>query len=491
MAGSVKDSKSRWWILFVVQLSNLIASIDTTIVNVSLPAISEETHADLLLAQWVITGYLLTVMMGLLIAGRLADLFGRKKIFVWGFIVFTAGSLMCGLAPDCRWLIAARIIQALGAASLLANANAILTATFQGAERGFALGLNSTIVAGGYALGYVLGGFFTQYLGWRSIFTVNVPFGIVAVWFCRSILPADPPRVREAGRGRFDWKGAVLSCISLGCLLYGAERLGGHSNGSAQDLSVLVAGFGIFVIFVASQLTTEHPLMHLELFRLQNVSIGLGCLFCFTATLASTSFVFPFYLKGILNLSASQTGLVLAPYSLALCVLGPLTGWLTARIHPGWMSASGFLVGAVVCTIYSQLSKDSSYWWIAAGQFGLGLAGASFLSPNRVVVLSSVPERNLGEASALIQCVRFLGLSFGTMLASLVFERLLGPFGGVRELIGGGAQGTATPAFLQGLQVLFPVTAVFLILGVLACAWNALNPDNRHIRSCATSSSES
>ncbi|MFP5214039.1 MAG: MFS transporter, partial [Acidobacteriota bacterium] len=295
---------------------------------------------------------------------------------------------------------------------------------------------------------------------------------------------------RQEISARFDFKGAFLSCASLGCLLFGAERIGGHTPWSPWDLLILGLGALIFAVFVLSQLSVEHPLIHLELFRLRNVSVGLGCLFCFTATLASTSFVFPFYLKGVLDLSPSQTGLVLAPYSVALCVLGPVTGWLTARIHPGWMSASGFFVGALVCIVYSQLGGESSFMWVAAGQFGLGLAGASFLSPNRVVVLSSVPEENLGEASALIQCVRFFGLSVGTMMASLVFESLLGPFGGIRELVGGagGAQGGATSAFLQGINGVFPVTAGLLTLGMFACVWNALNPDRRHLRSSSTSS---
>lgn len=478
-----ESSGRRWLILIVVQLSNLIASIDTTIVSVSLPAVSRDTHADLITAQWVITGYLLTVMMGLLIAGRMADVLGRKSVFIWGFVVFTIGSLMCGAAPDCRWLIAARVLQGLGAASLLANANAILTVTFEGAERGFALGLNSTIVAAGYALGYVLGGFLTEYLGWRSIFYVNVPIGIAAVWFCQSLLPPDPPK-RWATLHGFDGRGAVLSCISLGLVLFGIEGLGEHREWTLMNMASLGAGLVLFAFFVMSQLSAKDPLLHLNLFKLQNVSIGLGCLFCFTATLASTTFVFPFYLKGILDLSPSQTGLVLAPYSVALCFIAPFTGWLTARIHPGWMSAFGFLIGAVVCGIYSCIGGNSSFLWVAAGQFGLGLAGASFLAPNRVVVLSSVPQENLGEASALIQSIRFFGLSIGTMMASLVFEGLLKPFGGIRTLIGDyGGQGQAIAAFLQGLHILFPITGALLIAGAVACAWNALHPDKGYIRS--------
>ena len=477
-----KYSSTHWWILVTVQLSNLVSSIDATIVNVSLPSISEETHADLMLAQWVITSYLLTVMMGLLIAGRMADVLGRKRVFVGGFIIFTAGSLMCGAAPDCRWLIGARIIQALGAASLLANANAILTVTFEGAARGFALGLNSTIVAGGYSLGYVLGGLLTQYFGWRSVFYVNAPLGIAAVWLCATLLPPDRPSEREESLPGADWRGAALSCLSLGCLLFGAERLGGSAGWGGKDLFILCAGLALFVLFIHSQLRAENPLLHVQLFKLRAVSVGLGCLFCFTATLAATTFVFPFYLKGILGLSPSRTGLALAPYSIALCTLGPFTGWLTTRMRPGWMSAAGFLAGAVACTTYSRLGGDSSFLWISMGQFGLGLAGAAFLAPNRVVVLSSVPQQNLGEASALLQCVRFFGLSVGTMMASLLFESLLGPFGGVRRLIG--VRGPSLPArhaFLSGVHLLFPVTAVLLVLGAVACAWNTLYPVARHV----------
>lgn len=478
MFNSLKDSRKRWWILFVVQFSNLIASIDSTIVNVSLPTIATETKARLGTAQWVITGYLLTVMMGLLVAGRLADVRGKKLIFNLGFVLFTVGSVLCGAAPDCRWLIAARVLQAIGAASLLANANAILTDAFEGTERGIALGLNSTIVAVGYALGYVLGGVLTEHFGWRSIFYVNAPLGAAAVALCHIVLDDDVRPRNESDAVAFDWKGALLSCIGLGGLLYGADRIGEYASIDRTNVIIISIGAAAFFLFVRSQLVVKHPLVHLELFKLQNVSIGLGCLFCFTATLASCSFVFPFYLQGVLGLSASETGLVMAPYSLALCVVAPVAGWLTARMHPGWMSASGFLVGATVCLVYSRLGCASSFWWVAAGQFGLGLSGATFLSPNRIMVLSSVPAEDLGVASALIQGIRFFGLSIGAMGASLIFENMLGSYGGMHTLLESpAAMSAADIAFIRGLDFLFPVMAMLLILGAFACAWNARHPE--------------
>ena len=466
----------------MVQLSNLIASIDSTIVNVSLPSITEDTHADLSTAQWVITGYLITVMIGLLITGRLADILGRKRVFIQGFILFTAGSLFCGAAPDCRWLIVARIIQAIGAASLLANANPILTNTFQGAERGLALGLNSTIVAAGYALGFVLGGVLSEYTGWRSIFYVNVPVGIVAVLLCRSLLAPDPEGFDREGLRQFDWKGSILSCIGLGCTLFSLDRLAGSPRFEYHDLALLIVGLIAFGLFIASQFRIRNPLVHLELFRLQNVSVGLSCLFCFTATLASCSFVFPFFLQGILELEPSKTGLVLMPYSLALSIVAPFTGWLTARMHPGWMSCSGFLLGAGVSLSYMELSASSSFWWVAVGQFGLGLSGATFLSPNRVVVLSTVPEKNLGEASALIQVIRFFGLSIGTLMASLIFHDLMDDFGGVAQLLKTRGSDLVDAAFIHGIQVLFSITAFLMILGAAACAWNVRHQAERKTR---------
>jgi EmrB/QacA subfamily drug resistance transporter len=475
-----KQFRARWWILLVVQLSCLVASIDSTIVNVSLPIIARETHAGLGLAQWVISGYLLTVMMGMLIAGRLADILGRNKVFLSGFIIFTAGSLFCAAAPNCRWLVAARIIQALGAAGLFANSDAILSATFEGSQKGFALGLSSSIVAVGYALGYVLGGLLTQYMSWRSIFYVNLPLGCAGVWLCKAFLPPDPLSGRKDSLYFFDWKGALLSSIGLGCLVLGADGIVVHGL-DARELLILLGGLGLLLFFISGQLSIKEPFLHLKLFEIQNVSVGLGCLFFFTATLASTSFVFPFYLQGILKLSGSQTGLALAPYSLALCCFAPLTGWLSARLRPGWMSASGFVVGVLVCVMYSRIAADSSFLWVALGQFGLGLSGAAFLSPNRVVVLSSVPQHSLGEASALIQSVRFLGLSAGTMMASLVFEFLLKPFGGLRAIVEtAGAKPTETAPFVNGLHILFPVTALLLALGALASAWNALYPDRNY-----------
>jgi len=472
--------KGKWWLLVVIQFSNLIASIDSTIVNISLPTIAEDFGTPIATAQWVVTAYLICIMAGMLVAGRMADIFGRERVFAWGYILFTLASLLCGMAVNCEFLILSRILQAFGGSILLANASALLTRYFDGEARGVALGLNSTIVAVGYALGYILGGFITQYAGWRMVFLVNVPVGVLATIFCYRVLP--PPKESGAPKHipRFDWAGAGLSSVGLGGLLLGLEMLQKKGRLDSMLVAILVGSAVATALFVVWQLKTRDPLLHLEMFKYRSVSTGLTCLFMFAGAIGACNFVFPFYLQGILGKTSAEAGGLLLPYSISLCVLAPLTGWLSVKMKASWLSFCGFLLGALVMLSYLTLTGSSSGWWIAVGQFALGVAGATFLSPNRVVILSTVPDQLLGVASALIQSCRFLALSVGTLFASFALEFLLKDFGGSKVLFQSDTPSVGvSEAFLSGMDRIFGVLVGCLLLGAMICLFNALSKTYR------------
>lgn len=253
--------RGKWSFLLVVQVSNLIASIDSTIVNIALPSLAQDLHVEMRNAQWVITAYLISIMSGLLVAGRVADQFGRERVFTVGYAVFALASVLCGLSTDIQMLIGARILQGIGGAILLANASALLSSHFAGEARGVALGLNSTIVAVGYALGYVLGGLVAQRWGWRAIFFVNLPVSLWALYFCvRHVWPTQNATAK-ADQGGFDWRGALLSGAGVAGVLISFDLLHDQSATSPLFLGALAGSFLLLVGFVWSQLHHPHPLL--------------------------------------------------------------------------------------------------------------------------------------------------------------------------------------------------------------------------------------
>ncbi len=472
---SISGPSKRWWILAVVQFSNLLSAIDSSIVNIAIPSISKDTGAGLELTHWVVTAYLITTTVSLLITGRLADIFGRTRIFGAGFILFTAASGLCGIATDCYWLIGGRVLQAIGAASLLANGSAILTETFEGGERGLALGLNSTAVAAGYALGYVAGGVLVQYAGWRSIFFVNLPIGIISMWLCLKVLKADA--MSDGPRPSFDLIGAILIILSVGPLLFVFDSVGAKHHIDNLDTALFLIGAVSLVLFIYFQSRCKSPLIDMSLFRIRAFGMGFFCLILFVQVFASISFVLPFYLQGVLKLNASQAGFIMSPYSIIMCFAAPITGWLSAKISAARLATGGFATGIAVTLLYASLGQNDSWWWVVLGQFIMGVAAATFLAPNRVSMLSSVPNENLGIANGLQQSARFLALAIGTTIASIFIENMLSPLGGIQKFFSAGGGNTLIMTAFQSAQFkTFMLMTALLVFGTFVSALNAITP---------------
>ncbi len=467
--------KSSWLIVTVAQLANLLAAVDATIVNVAMPTIAKSTGAPLHMVGWVITSYTLTLTITLLVMARLGDLLGRARLFSGGFALFTIGSALCALTSSIEMLIIARAVQGVGAASLLANGNALITEHTEGKARGFALGLNSTVVNSGYSLGYVIGGLLVSFADWRWIFTINIPIGIIAQIICIRSLP----RLKTKNTAKqflklFDLQGAIYSSLALGLCFFSFGKEGGETGAGISSIALAVGGVIALVLFLHRQLRAPYPLMNLSLFRGTGFSIGIFTLFLYTQVFASCSFLFPFYLQGIQGVSPSDVGFMLAPYSVVMSLVAPLTGAWSVRMNPGKLASSGFLLAMAVILFYTFFDALTPLWWLVAGQFGLGFAAALFLSPNRVSVMSSVPQEYLGTASGLMQVVRFLGLSVGTMFSSNMIAGMLASHGGLKGLPGvRGSSNDAVAAFLAGQRTVFIIMSCLLFFGLLLSVWRA------------------
>jgi EmrB/QacA subfamily drug resistance transporter len=458
---------NKWVVLVIVALGVFMATIDSSIVNISLPTIAAYFGVPLSGAvEWVIIAYLVIIAAVLLTIGRLADLLGQKPIWAAGLAIFTLGSATCGLAPSLGALVAARAFQGLGGALLFAVSPAMLTGAFPAKERGRALGLNALVVALGVSVGPTLGGVITQTLSWRWIFYVNVPIGIVA--FTATLLALKENR--PSGRGRFDPLGAALLAIGLASLTAGlsfGQEWGWTSPLLLGDLALaLVALVLLFIV----ELHVKDPVIDLRLFKNRlfasaNVSLVLSFLALF-----AVGFMLPFYFEELRGFSTLQAGLLLTPQTLSIAAIAPLSGMLADRIGTRWLASIGLALCCAGLVLISFLTPSSSIGDIIWRLSLTGVGQAMFQSPNNSALMGSAPRERQGIASGLLATGRVVGQSLSVAIAGAIFVTLGGSTAG-RILA---SQPNLPPdqvaalqsTFISGFQVAFLVCAGIAAIGV-------------------------
>ncbi len=408
--GLKNSPRYRWFILATVSIATFMSTLDSSIVNVALPTISSEWHANLSTLQWVVTAYLLTISSLLPVFGRIADLLGRRRVYSWGFLVFTLGSILCGVAPNIWFLIGMRILQAIGASMLMANSAALIIANFSPKERGRALGLTGTVVALGSLTGPALGGVLVGLLNWRSIFYINLPIGILGYLAARIILPHDQP---HQNKETFDFVGALFFTLGMISLLFSISN--GQSWGwrSSPILGGLFVGTLSLAFFFHTKLRVSNPMIDLSLFRIRPFFIGnITGLLSFVAMFANVMLM-PFYLQHILNYSPAQVGLLMTAFPLTMAIISPISGHASDRIGPIALTTSGLLVTAIGLYYLSTLTITSLFWQIVPGLLLMGIGSGLFQSPNNSSVMSCVPPNKLGVAGGISALVRNVGMVIG------------------------------------------------------------------------------
>ncbi len=461
----------KWWALLVVQSGILMATIDGSIVNVGLPTIMHAFGVGIETVEWVVIAYLLTISISLLPFGRLADMLGRKRVVLAGYTLFTIGSALCGLAPTVETLIGARIMQALGAACLMANGMAITSAVFPARERGKALGINGTVVATGTTIGPTLGGFLIQTFGWHSIFLVNVPIGIAAVALGALVLREERISAPQRPGQRFDALGAALAAVGIGGLVLGLERVATRGAFDAPSLALVAVGAVALVAFALAERRVPQPLLDLALFRVRAFNFGtLAALLSFVA-LSTNIFLMPFYLQLVLGFDPLQAGLMLTPVSLMLAVVAPIAGRLSDRVGSRLLTTIGLSSTVVGLFWLSTLRADSTYPEVFVRLLLLGAGSGLFQSPNSSAVLGAVPRERLGIASGLLSAMRNLGMVLGTSASAAILAGGLAAFGGMAAL-----REAVDPAVRQALldSYLLAQRNAYLLAAAVACIGVAL-----------------
>lgn len=420
---------NKWVVFAIIAIGVFMTTVDSSIVNISLPTIATFFGVPLSGAvEWVVIVYLVVIAATLLTIGRLADMTGRKAIWMTGLIIFTVGSALSGASPSLGFLIAARGFQAVGGSLLFAVSAAMLTGAFPANERGRVLGLNALVVAMGVSVGPTLGGFITQYLTWRWIFYVNVPLGIIGVIATLRLLHEAP----HTGRGRFDPAGAALLTIGLASITLGLSFGQEWGWSSGQLIASIVIGVVALVALVIVERIVRNPIVQLSLFRNRvfasaNLSLTLSFLALF-----AVSFMMPFYLEQLRGFSLIESGLLLTPLPLTIAVFAPFSGWLADRIGTRWLAATGLAIACLGLIFISQLQANSSVGDIIWPLVVTGFGQALFQSPNNSALMGSAPGAAQGVASGFLATGRVIGQSTSVALAGAIFTSLGGALAGAQ-----------------------------------------------------------
>lgn len=462
------DYSRKWYVMTAVSLGIFLATIDGSIVNVALPTLVRELHTDFATVQWVVLAYLLTLTTLTLSVGRLADMWGKKSIYMSGFVLFTLSSMLCGLAPTVGWLIGFRVVQAIGAAMVFALGSAIVTEAFPPQERGRALGITGLVVSVGIVIGPTLGGILIEGFSWHWIFFVNLPVGILGTFLVWRFIRATKP----GGEQRFDYWGAVTLFVALLALLLALTLGQNWGFGDNRVLLLLVIWLVFMVIFVVLERITTQPMIDLALFRnrLLNVNLLTG-LIVFIAV-AGAIILIPFYLENVLGYDTRQVGLLLAALPVALGVTAPISGLLSDYLGTRPLTVIGLAVLAGGYYALSTLTVEATvgdFIW-RYGVIGLGVG--IFQSPNNSAVMGSAPRERLGVVSGLLAVTRTLGQTTGiAVLGALWAGRVFFHEG---ESLSEGVTAATAAAQVAGLHDTFIAAAGLMVVALGLAIWGLL-----------------
>jgi EmrB/QacA subfamily drug resistance transporter len=448
----------RWLILAIVGAAFFMTVLDVAIVNVAIPSIQTDLNVTETTVQWVLIAYAITFGGFLLLGGRMADLLGRKRIFLLGLVLFTVASLVCGLANNISVLIGARAVQGIGAAIISPAALSIVTTTFEeGPERNKALGIWGALGGSGAAAGVLIGGILTEYLGWEWIFFVNVPVGVLVFALA---LPFVPESRAELGHHRFDVAGAVTVTGGLALLVYAISKAPDVGWGSARTILLLLASIAILAVFVLIERRSSAPLVPFRIFRIRPV-LGANVVgFLLGAVIFANFLVLTLYVQQILGWSAVKTGVTFLATAGTVVIWAGIAQALTTRYGPRPVITIGMLVLAVAMLWYTQLPVDGHFWPDLLPPYLIFALGLAFgFIPVTIAALSQVAPSDAGLASGLINTSQQIGGAIGVAIASTVFNSY------VNSNLGGGR--SAAQVFTTGYQHAFWALIGLAVLGAV------------------------
>ena len=448
----------KWTIFIIIISATFMSTLDGSIVNVALPSMAKALGVTTSQIQYVVTSYLIVISGIILIFGRLGDMFGKTKMFKIGLTLFTLGSLLCGITKSFPVLILARVVQAVGAAGTMANNQGIITQIFPKNERGKALGLTGTAVALGSLVGPGLGGVIVGATSWEYIFLINVPIGIIALFFAVKLLPKPTKKSNE----KIDIIGAVLFIFTIVPLFISLNE--GINLGFTSPL--IIGGFIVaiisFIAFIFIEKKLESPLMQLDIFKDKLFSLSIFCGFVTFVAIFCHNIILPFYLQNVMSYSPQKAGIILMIYPLVLMVIAPISGSLSDQIGSELLTFIGLTFGSLGLFLMASLNENSSVVsmaiFIVIMSAGMGL----FQSPNNSLVMSTVPVDKLGIAGSINGLIRNVGMVSGIALSTtLLYTQMSSKIGyRVTNYVPG-----RNDAFTYGMRWVYIAAGVICVIG--------------------------
>jgi EmrB/QacA subfamily drug resistance transporter len=443
MIKTQSQTSQKWLVLVAIGTSTFMSALDTSVVNTVLPVINQAFHSTIAQVDWVVTIYLLIVSGLLLSFGRLGDMYGHKRIFLWGFGIFIMSSALCGMASTVYMLVLFRGFQAFGAAMLASNSPAILTSNFPASQRGQALGLQATMTYLGLTIAPSLGGWLTDLISWRSIFYINLPVGTLAFVLSWLFIPHEMDKRKNE---KFDIPGAIFFLSGLVAMLLALNQAHVWGWGSLWIISLFtVAGISL-AKFIQIERSREQPMLDLTLFKVRVFSTSVLSAILNYIAIFVILFLFPFYLIRGREFSPAEAGLILTVQPLIMAIIAPIAGTFSDRIGTKILCVLGLTILTAGLILMSRLGIDSSLTRIG---FTLGIAGLGtgiFISPNNSALMGSAPGNRQGIAAGILATARSVGMVLGVGIAGAILASTL-------------AQDSSPNGILQATQTSFLIAA--------------------------------
>ncbi|MCX6012335.1 MAG: MFS transporter [Chloroflexi bacterium] len=445
-------NRQRIYILVATTIGAFITPFMGSSINIALPLMGTEMNMNAILLGWIATAYLIASATLVIPFGRLADIVGRKKIFLLGTLIYSIASLLCAISTSPAMLIIFRIFQGVGGAMNFSNSIAILTSVYPAKDKGMVLGINVASVYAGLSVGPFVGGFLTEHFGWRSIFIVNIPLGVIVIALVLWKVKGDWAKAKGE---KFDFIGSSLYCVALVALIYGFSLLPAMSGAWLILGSIILLAF-----FLVLETKIKSPVLEIKLFK-NNAAFtfsNIAALISYSSTFA-VAFLLSLYLQYIKGYSPEKAGLILIAQPVIMAVFSPFTGKLSDRIEPRILASIGMVLTTAGLIILIFLTNTTGIPLIIFSMILLGFGYAFFSTPNTNAVMSSVHESFYGIASAIISTMRQVGMMLSMGITMLLFALFIGKVEITPEFY---------PDFLQSFKVAFIIFSVLCFIGIIA-----------------------
>lgn len=458
----INDDNRKWWTLGAMCFALFMVMLDNTVVNVALPSIQRDLHAEISELEWIVNGYTLTFAVLIATGGRLGDLFGRRLMFLCGVVIFAVTSATAGLAANSEMLIASRAVQGVGAALMMPATLSIITHAFPAAERGKAIGTWAGVSALALSIGPVVGGFLTEYVSWRAIFFINLPVAVGAV--VATVFAVRESRDETVDR-RVDYPGVIVLTIGLTAIVLALIEGNSWGWSSAAILSLFAGGALGLAAFVAIELRVAAPMVEFGLFRTRQFIGSNLVAFIITFAMMGTFFFMAIYMQDILSYSALEAGIRFLPTTMVIAVVAPIAGRLADRLGPVWPMSVGLSVLTVSMFMFSAIDVDTTYGGLLVPFVLMGIGIALVMSPMSTAAMNSVTVQKAGVASGVLQMSRMIGASVGVAATGAIFQSKLGSGFDPASLVAAPEQARAT--FIDALGGAMLLSAFIALAGLV------------------------